>query len=158
MPFQRIALYGFLLNMLWEFGQCTVLYDMWSWGFWRAIVWMWGAIFGDVLIVLGVAGLAHLVVGAGPLINLHPRGWIALLAVGFVTSVVLEWVARALALWGYSAWMPTLTIWGHTVGLSPHRTGHGTSRAQRGVCPPPGEWQDALAVKKERIPLLYTLL
>lgn len=46
MPVRLIALYGFLLKMLWEFGQCTVLYDMWSWGFWRATVWMWRAIAG----------------------------------------------------------------------------------------------------------------
>jgi hypothetical protein len=98
MPVRRIALYGFLLNMLWEFGQCTVLYDMWSWDFWRATVWMWGAIAGDVVIMLGVVGLARVAVGAGPLVNQSLRGWMALLSVGFITSIALEWLARALAL------------------------------------------------------------
>jgi hypothetical protein len=36
-----------------------------------------------------------------------------------VASVGLEWAAQALDLWGYSDLMPTLTVLGHTVGLSP---------------------------------------
>lgn len=124
LPLKRVALWGFLLNMAWEFGQCTVLYDMWDWGFWRATAWMWGAIFGDVLIVLGVALGAVLLVGARRLLPPHAVGpdgvgWAALLGVGFVASVGLEWAAQALELWGYSDLMPTLTVLGHTVGLSP---------------------------------------
>lgn len=119
LPLKRISLWGFILNMLWEFGQCTVLYDMWDWGFWRATVWMWGAIFGDVLIVLGVVLGAVLVVGANRLRPPDRLGWAVLLGVGFVASVGLEWAAQALGLWGYSDLMPTLTVLGHTVGLSP---------------------------------------
>jgi hypothetical protein len=119
LPLKRIALWGFLLNMVWEFGQCTLLYDMWDWGFWRATVWMWGAIFGDVLIVLGVVLGAVLFVGADRLRPPNAVGWAALLGVGFVASVGLEWAAQALGLWGYSDLMPTLTVLGHTVGLSP---------------------------------------
>ena len=52
-PWKRVAVWGLILNMIWEFGQCIFLYDMWDWGFWRGTLWMWGAIFGDVLIVLG---------------------------------------------------------------------------------------------------------
>lgn len=119
MPFQRIALYGFLLNMLWEFGQCTVLYDMWSWGFWRRAAWMWGAIAGDVVIVLGVVGLARLAIGTGPMVRPSPQGWMALLAVGLVASVGLEWAACG----GYTSWMPTITIGGHGRALA-HCAGH----------------------------------
>ena len=119
LSWRRIALWGFLLNMLWEFGQCTVLYDMWSWSFWRATVWMWGAIFGDVVIVLGVAGLARLIVGGDRLAPPDARGWAALLVVGSLAAVFLEWAAQALGLWGYSDLMPTVTISGYTVGLSP---------------------------------------
>jgi len=32
LPLRRIALWGFSLNMAWEFAQCTVIYDMWDWG------------------------------------------------------------------------------------------------------------------------------
>lgn len=119
LPVRRIALWAFGLNAVWEFGQCTVLYDMWGWGFWRGIAWMWAAIFGDVVIVLGVAAIARGIVGATSLHPLDRRGWAALLVIGFVTSVVLEWAARVLGLWSYSAWMPTITVLGHTVGLSP---------------------------------------
>lgn len=119
LPLKRIALWGLVLNMLWEFGQCTVLYDMWSWGFWRATAWMWGAILGDVVIVLGVVLGAVLLVGARRVAPPDAVGWATLLGVGFVASVGLEWAAQALGLWGYSDLMPTLTVLGHTVGLSP---------------------------------------
>ena len=119
LPVKCIALYGFLLNMVWEFAQCTVLYDMWDWGLGRATVWMWGAIFGDVLIVLGVVFAACLLVGAANLKRLEQRGWLALLLVGFVASVLLEWLAQVLGLWGYSKWMPTVVVLGHPVGLAP---------------------------------------
>ncbi len=116
---QRLVPWALALHALWEFGQCTVLYDMWSWGFWRASVWMWGAIVGDVVITLGVAFGAAVLVGARRLTPPDRVGWSALLGVGFVASVGLEWGAQALDLWGYSDLMPTLTVLGHTVGLSP---------------------------------------
>ena len=119
LPLRRIALWGFGLHALWEFAQCTLLYDMWDWGFWRATAWMWGAIAGDVVITLGVALGAALVVGARHLAPPDRRGWTSLLGVGFVASIWLEWGAQALDLWGYSDLMPTLTVLGHTVGLSP---------------------------------------
>lgn len=116
-PWRRVALWGFGLNALWEFAQCTVLYDMWDWGFWRASAWMWGAIAGDMLIVLAVVWLALRL--AARVVPPDSRGWAALLGVGFVASVGLEWAAQALGLWGYSDLMPTLTVLDHTVGLSP---------------------------------------
>ena len=119
LPIRRIALWGFLLNMVWEFFQCIFLYDMWDWGFRRATVWMWGAILGDVVIVLGVTFAAVLLVGRRHMNPPSRRGWAGLLAVGFVASVALEWLAQAFSLWGYSTWMPTLTVAGYTIGLSP---------------------------------------
>lgn len=119
LPWKRIALWGFALNTIWEFGQCFFLYDMWDWGFWRATAWMWGAIFGDVGIVLGVAFLSAWTVGGSHLGPPDARGWAGLLGIGFAASVALEWLARVLDLWGYSPLMPTLTVLGHTVGLSP---------------------------------------
>lgn len=45
-PVKRIAFYGFLLNTVWEFGQCTVLYDLrewpieqWLYRSWREKLW-----------------------------------------------------------------------------------------------------------------------
>lgn len=80
---------------------------------------MWTAIFGDVVIVLGGVGLAGLAIGQLHLVPPDRRGWAALLAFGLAWSLVLEWGAQALDLWGYSDYMPTLTVFGHTVGLSP---------------------------------------
>ena len=112
---RHIALWAFALNAAWEFGQCLWLYDMWSWGFWRATAWMWGAICGDILIVLGVAALAGRAVGRAHLTPPDARGWTALLLAGFVAAVFLEWAAQAFSLWGYSVLMPTITAG----GLSP---------------------------------------
>lgn len=119
LPVRRIVLWGFVLNTVWEFGQCVLFYDMWDWSFWRGTAWMWAAIFGDVVIVLGVAAVAREIAGVTSMHPLDQRGWVVLLTIGFVTSVVLEWTARALGLWSYSAWMPTITALGHTVGFSP---------------------------------------
>ncbi len=116
---KRIALYGLVLNTLWEFGQCMILYDMWGWSFWRTTVWMWGAILGDVLIVLGVAFLAGLLVGTRRLLPPDRAGWAALLGIGFLAGILLEWLALVLHLWDYSAWMPTVAFLGYDVGLSP---------------------------------------
>lgn len=116
---KKIALWGFVLNMIWEFVQCTVLYDMWSWNFWKATAYMWGAIVGDVLIVLGIVYLASRFVGYAALSPPTRKGWTSLLAVGFVASVFLEWAALALNLWGYSEYMPTVEVFGYLVGLAP---------------------------------------
>src|SRR5690606_35055604 len=107
------------LNAIWEFGQCTLLYDMWGWGFWRATAWMWGAILGDVLIVLGMTWFSARLMGVDRLTPPDGAGWAALLGVGFASAVGLEWAAQALDLWGYSELMPTVEVLGRTVGLSP---------------------------------------
>ncbi len=80
---------------------------------------MWVAISGDMFIVLGITYLAYILVGSHHLIPPDGKGWLALLVIGFVTSVMLEWVARALGLWSYGPLMPTLRIFNETIGLSP---------------------------------------
>ncbi|ARA92144.1 hypothetical protein AWN76_002455 [Rhodothermaceae bacterium RA] len=119
LPWRRIALWGFALNAFWEFAQCTVLYDMWDWGFWRATVWMWGAIFGDILIVLSVVALARLLTGTLHVLRMDRQAFGALLGVGLVAAVFLEWAAQVLDLWEYSSRMPTIDVLGREVGLSP---------------------------------------
>lgn len=82
---QRLVPWALGLHALWEFVQCTVLYDMWTWGFWRATAGMWGAIAGDVVITLGVAFGAAVLVGVRRLTPPDRAGWAALLGVGSET-------------------------------------------------------------------------
>ena len=119
LPWRRIAGWGFLLNAAWEFAQCVFLYDMWDWGFWRATLWMWGAIAGDVVIVVGVVFTSALLFDGWRRTPPHIPGWLGLLLVGLVAGVGLEWLAQVLGLWGYTSLMPTVTVAGHAVGLSP---------------------------------------
>ena len=119
LPLKRIAIWAFVLNGLWEFGQCTVLYDMWNWGIWRGAAWMWGAIAGDVVIVLGIVWIASILAGAKHLNPPNAKGWLALISTSFVASVALEWLAQYLQLWSYSALMPVVDVFGFEIGLAP---------------------------------------
>jgi hypothetical protein len=118
-PWRRVALYALLLNGVWEFVQCTFLYDMWGMSFWRATLWMWAAIFGDVLIVLGVTALTRRLSGFHHRRQVECRNWIGLLVISALAAVLLEWAARALGLWNYTPLMPTVRILGERVGLVP---------------------------------------
>jgi uncharacterized membrane protein YeaQ/YmgE (transglycosylase-associated protein family) len=80
---------------------------------------MWAAIAGDVLIVLAVVFLAGRVAGKRHIVSLDGRGWLVLVSIGLVFALSLEWLAQALDLWRYSELMPTVRIFGRTVGLSP---------------------------------------
>ncbi len=119
LPLKRIALWGFLLNAVWEFAQCVFLYDMWQWGIWRGTIWMWGAIVGDVVIVLCIVGIASFLAGVAHVNPPDTRGWIALITTSIVASVMLEWAALYLELWTYVDTMPTVGVLGFKIGLSP---------------------------------------
>ncbi len=119
LPLKRIALWGLALNALWEVTHGLFLYDMWDGGFLRGSAVLWAAIAGDVFIVLGVTALAAFLVGAHRLFALDAAAWAALLGVGLVTGIGLEWAAQALRLWEYTDLMPTLRVLGLEVGLSP---------------------------------------
>lgn len=119
LPLRRIAIWALVLNALWEFGQCTVLYDMWGWGLLRGTAWMWGAIAGDVLIVMGIVAIATVLTGKAHLNPPDSSGWVALISISFIASILLEWLALYLDLWTYSAWMPTVDLFGFLVGLAP---------------------------------------
>jgi hypothetical protein len=116
----RIALFGFVLNTLWEFGHAGPLYGMWaevSLG--EGLFYITLAILGDVVLVLGVAFLACCTAGWSHVIPPDTKGWFALLAFGFIAGVALEWIALALDWWTYNERMPTVTVFGEPVGLSP---------------------------------------
>ncbi|MFB6273596.1 MAG: hypothetical protein ABEL51_11950 [Salinibacter sp.] len=115
-----IAGYGFVLNAVWEFAQAGPLYDMWTEvGLWDGFFHITLAILGDVLIVLGVTGVAALCMGRRSVLCATWNGCAAMLAAGLVTAIGLEWIARMLDWWTYNDLMPTLRVFGETVGLSP---------------------------------------
>lgn len=116
---RSIVFWAFLLNMVWEFGQCLFLFDMWDWPFWKATVWMWAAIIGDVFIVLGIWKLTRLFLPESRFSTLFSKDFFAAFGISILASVFLEWMAIILDLWGYSVWMPTILILGHEIGLSP---------------------------------------
>ena len=80
---------------------------------------MSASIAGDVLIVLGVVAASWLLFGRSMSALLGSRGRITIIAVGFVAGILLEWFARVLDLWNYSALMPTITVASVGVGLAP---------------------------------------
>lgn len=116
----RVALYGFVLNALWEFGHAGLLYDMWDEvRFWDGMFHITLAILGDVVIVLGVTLLAGWCVGLHSVLPPNWKGWFALFFVGLLAGIGLEWIAIAQDWWTYNDRMPTLTVFDETVGLSP---------------------------------------
>ncbi len=116
----RIALYGFVLNAFWEFGHAGPFYDMWAEvGLGDGLFHISLAILGDVVIVFGVMLIACQCVGRHNVLSPSWKGCLALLAVGLMAAIGLEWAAKALDWWTYNERMPTLTVFGETVGLSP---------------------------------------
>lgn len=115
----HIIFWALILNTLWEFTQCIWFYDMWSWPFWKATVWMWAAISGDILIVLGLWKITTLLVPSVHFYKPDGMGYVVLLLISFVAAVFLEWIAIYLELWTYDPFMPTLMILGRQVGLMP---------------------------------------
>src|SRR5699024_6358892 len=115
----KIILWAFILNTLWEFAQCLWFFDMWSWSFWKATIWMWAAIFGDILIVLGVWKVTTLLVSSIHFARPSIKGYAILLLISFIAAVFLEWIAVYLELWSYNENMPVVSIGNHQVGILP---------------------------------------
>lgn len=115
----KVIFWAFLLNTIWEFTQCLFFYEMWSWGFWKATFWMWAAVFGDILIVLGIwQGVKSLFKSTG-LLQKTVTKYILLLALSFAASIFLEWMALYLELWTYDTSMLTINLFNYKVGLTP---------------------------------------
>jgi len=115
----KVIFWAFLLNTIWEFTQCLFFYEMWSWEFWKATFWMWAAVFGDILIVLGLwQGLIKLFQST-ELLKKASLKYLLLLILSFVASIFLEWMALYLELWEYDSSMPSLYLFEYKVGLTP---------------------------------------
>lgn len=115
----RFALWSAALHGAWEYAQCPPYYDMTGLPKPKHDALMLAATAGDVAINLGVAAVAEQLVGREPVRRLTPSGTAALLGVGFVAAVGLEWAAQRLDMWSYTDRMPTVRVAGHDVGLLP---------------------------------------
>jgi hypothetical protein len=116
-----VALYALLLNALWEIVHLNLLYTCWDrWTLREGLLWMTGAIFGDVVLVLGLLLLTTLLMGAEHILAPTIPGLGVLTGLSFAVSIVCEWVARWVNLWKhYKPSMPTVRIAGQLVGISP---------------------------------------
>lgn len=134
----RLVAYRYLpsltgLNLVWETAQLP-LYTIWTEGTRAEIAYaVVHCTLGDILIGLAVLALSLTLVQARA-----PADWrwsrIALLLVllGSGYTVFSEWANTALASWTYSALMPTLSLAGTEIGMSP--------LAQWFVVPPLALW------------------
>lgn len=124
-PFSKQALYiiagyGFVLNTIWEFAQAGPLYDMWDEVTLAAgLFHITMAILGDVFIVLAISILAGWICGTSDMLALSWKAILCMLTLGFISGLFLEWFAKTMNWWTYNDLMPTITLFGETVGLSP---------------------------------------
>jgi len=107
-----------ILNAAWEFAQCGLFYEM-NGGWMQGWPWMLGAILGDVVLVLGVFYGATVLVGKRRVEPPDALGWCALLLLGLIFGLLVEWAARSLHLWSYGPLMPTVNVFGAAIGIAP---------------------------------------
>lgn len=115
-----IAVYGLILNAIWEFAHAGPLYDMWekvSLG--SGLFHITLAILGDMLIVLAISIIAVVICGPADLLSLGFKSFLCMLLMGFMAGLLLEWIPKSLGWWTYNDLMPTLTVMGERIGLSP---------------------------------------
>lgn len=77
------------------------------------------AIFGDILIVLGLWKITTLLVPSAHFYHPNIAGFVILLVISFLTAIFLEWLALELELWEYDSSMPVITVGNREVGISP---------------------------------------
>lgn len=118
-PETNVAIFAFLLNLVWELAQVPLFAGMPTADHWRAILDCGRATLGDVVIALVAFGSVAVVAGSRSWV-LRPtvRQAVGFVAVGVVITVVMEWLAtRVLNRWVYAESMPVVPVLG--VGLSP---------------------------------------
>lgn len=115
-----IVLIGLILNAIWEFAQAGPLYDMWKEVSTAAgLFHISMAILGDAVIVLSIAAFAQWLCRLTSVLSLTWDVVICILVTAFFSALFLEWSAKFLDWRTYNELMPTLTVFGETVGLSP---------------------------------------
>lgn len=117
----RVASWALLLNGVWEYTQCALLYDMHGVRFWPGALLMAGAVGGDALVVVALYQAVDYWALSRP--SRRPRlsriFWGVLILLSLAAAVALEYLAVAAGLWHYNARMRTIPVAGERVGLSP---------------------------------------
>ena len=119
LPLAHVALWASILSGAWEIVQCALFFDMWGWGLWTNLLWMSAATAIDVVLVLGVIWLASRIVGVAQIRRRSRSATAALLLIGGLAGVVIEWLAGAMHLWTYSKAMPTIMLFKVSIGFTP---------------------------------------
>lgn len=119
MPELYVALFAFLLHLVWELWQVPLFREIGDQPHWRGIKTCTRAAGGDAAISLAAFWATAALT--------HSRRWIArsrpgavavFIAVGLIVTIVVEWLStRVLERWAYGENMPVLPLLG--TGLAP---------------------------------------
>lgn len=119
LPELNVAIFAFLLNLVWELWQVPLFREMRTAPHWQGVKTCTAATLGDVLIALVAFWVVAAVTGS--------RGWVldpsvgevwAFIAVGVAITVAGEWLSTdVLHRWTYTSSMPRVPVLG--TGLVP---------------------------------------
>jgi hypothetical protein len=119
LPEINVALFAFLLNLVWEFGQVPLYRDLPSLGHWASIKLCARATLGDAVIAVVAFWVVAAVVASRRWITAPSAVHVAcFVGVGLAISTALEWMAiHVQARWVYGTSMPMVPVL--RVGLAP---------------------------------------
>jgi len=118
-PETNVAIFAFLLNVVWEFAQVPLFAGMRAAPHWTAILVCGRAALGDVVIALVGFWVVAAVAGSrGWILHATARQVAGFVTVGVLITLVMEWLAtRVLGRWAYAETMAVVPLLG--VGVAP---------------------------------------
>jgi len=119
LPEINVALFAFLLNLVWEFGQVPLYRDLPSLGHWASIKFCARATLGDAVIAVVAFWVVAALVASRRWITAPSAVHVAcFVGAGLAISTALEWMAvHVQARWAYGTSMPMVPVL--RVGLAP---------------------------------------
>ena len=119
LPEINIALFAFLLNLVWEFAQVPLYRDLPSGGHWISIQVCGRATLGDAMIAVVAFWAVAAMVGSRQWVTVPTAAHVArFVGIGLGITTALEWVAiHVQGRWAYGASMPIVP--GLQIGLAP---------------------------------------